>query len=219
MTITADVTVPARTIPPGPALVSTETSIEFVPHVPLDTGSHQYQYLWVDDSADLDAFEAAVEADVRIAAIIPLDRTASRPFYRVEWGVSPPCPALFRPALVIERARGTPEEWAFRIRTSDPESLQALQRDCRERGVQLGVRRIDHPADATDPDDPHGLTDLQRDVLQCALERGFFEVPRRTTLLEVADVLGISDQAASERLRRAERKLARTALLEDAERG
>ena len=43
-------------------------------------------------------------------------------------------------------------------------------------------------------------TDVE--IVTRALELGYFEVPRRATLTEIADELGISDVEASERLRR-----------------
>lgn len=46
------------------------------------------------------------------------------------------------------------------------------------------------------------LTSEQRDALARALEAGYFEVPRETTLIELADEIGISDSAVSQRLRR-----------------
>lgn len=52
-----------------------------------------------------------------------------------------------------------------------------------------------------------GLTDRQREALRIAYERGYFEIPRRTTLDSVADELGIAAASASERLRRAQTQL------------
>jgi predicted DNA binding protein len=39
--------------------------------------------------------------------------------------------------------------------------------------------------------------------LVAAVEEGYFAVPRRTTLVEIAEGIRVSDQAVSERLRRA----------------
>ena len=56
------------------------------------------------------------------------------------------------------------------------------------------------------------LTEKQEAVLSVAVAEGYFQVPRGTTLGEVADRLGISEQAASERLRRAMYSLASAAV-------
>ncbi|WP_433629498.1 helix-turn-helix domain-containing protein [Halomicrococcus sp. NG-SE-24] len=42
----------------------------------------------------------------------------------------------------------------------------------------------------------------ERETLRVALEKGYFEVPRATTLVEIADELGRSDVEVSQQLRR-----------------
>ena len=61
------------------------------------------------------------------------------------------------------------------------------------------------------------LTEKQEAVLLEAVEGGYFEVPRGSTLDDVAARLSISEQAASERLRRAMASLARAAVTNSAE--
>lgn len=51
---------------------------------------------------------------------------------------------------------------------------------------------------------PGLLTDRQQQVLHTALSEGYFEIPRASTLAEVAEKLGIDKSSASEVLRRAE---------------
>jgi len=53
--------------------------------------------------------------------------------------------------------------------------------------------------DATD-----SLTDRQRDVLLYAYEEGYYDVPRRTTLSDLAGELDIDESTIAEHLRRAE---------------
>lgn len=53
--------------------------------------------------------------------------------------------------------------------------------------------------DATD-----SLTDRQRDVLLYAYEEGYYDVPRRTTLSDLAGELEIDESTVAEHLRRAE---------------
>lgn len=57
----------------------------------------------------------------------------------------------------------------------------------------------------TFPDDI--LSDKQREIITIALELGYFDVPRETTLDEIANEVGISASAASKRLVRAQQKL------------
>lgn len=47
----------------------------------------------------------------------------------------------------------------------------------------------------------------QREVLNTAHERGYYEIPRETTLEEIADEVGITKTTASNHLRKAERRI------------
>ncbi|MFT4945552.1 MAG: PAS domain S-box-containing protein [Halovenus sp.] len=78
-------------------------------------------------------------------------------------------------------------------------------------GVELVSRR-----DATVHDETEAaaqralaedLTDRQREVLRTAYEHGFFESPRATTGVELADILGVSQPTVTHHLREAQRRL------------
>jgi predicted DNA binding protein len=86
------------------------------------------------------------------------------------------------------------------------EDLRAMIEDFREIGkVSLG--RLSQ-FDGAEP----SLTDRQREVLQYALESGYFEWPRESTSEELAEGMGISRATLLEHLRKAESKLLTDAL-------
>jgi hypothetical protein len=58
------------------------------------------------------------------------------------------------------------------------------------------------------------LTDRQREALRAALRAGYFEVPRRCTLAEVADRLGVDKSTASETIRRGQARVVEWFLFE-----
>lgn len=60
--------------------------------------------------------------------------------------------------------------------------------------------------------DVSSITDKQREALELAMESGFYEKPRETDLGAIANELGISESAASQRLNAAETKLVRSFL-------
>jgi predicted DNA binding protein len=72
------------------------------------------------------------------------------------------------------------------------------------------IRELDE-----DPAGRYGLTSAQYEILAEASDRGYFEVPREVDLAELADALGITHQAASERLRRATDALVEDVLFVD----
>ena len=59
--------------------------------------------------------------------------------------------------------------------------------------------------------DGRTLSPKQREALTVALDRGYFDVPRHVTLAAVGAELGVSDTAASQRIRRGCRELVRAA--------
>lgn len=52
-----------------------------------------------------------------------------------------------------------------------------------------------------------GLSEPQREVLVAAYEAGYFDIPRQVTMSDLAETLDVSQQALSERLRRAHSQL------------
>lgn len=78
------------------------------------------------------------------------------------------------------------------------------------------MSRIHTPLDSEQPrQSPFGLTRGQREVLVAAMERGYFEVPRRASLVDLGESLDISDSAASQRLRRGLSELISSTLLSE----
>ena len=85
-------------------------------------------------------------------------------------------------------------------------------------GVELLARRSAGTAEGTGTAVHQALseelTDRQREVLRTAYEAGFFQSPRETTGVELADMLGVSQPTVTHHLREAQRRLY-NALFED----
>jgi len=120
--------------------------------------------------------------------------------------------ALYTSDLQVDRIRATPTGWVQHARFAHREAFDEL-RSFWQRNDAFTLRKLTRE-DATgdqfgaDPDD--GLTDPQREAVRTAYEMGYFEIPRTATLEDVADELGISASACSERLRRAQTALVET---------
>lgn len=119
------------------------------------------------------------------------------------------------PALLAPTVRaGVPLETPFEIRdgeatwelTTSGGRLSELGNQLEEGGISYRIEYV-RDVDGDRDDDP--LTDRQREVFLLALEEGYYDVPRRTTLTEVADVLDVSKATCSDVLHRAEGKIAR----------
>ena len=93
------------------------------------------------------------------------------------------------------------ERMVARARFPDREALVGYRRHCAEHGRSFALREL-----VTTDGRPAGhdtLTPPQRALLTAAVEGGYFEIPREVTMSDLAAQFDISDQAASERLRRA----------------
>lgn len=58
------------------------------------------------------------------------------------------------------------------------------------------------------------ITNKQREAIETALEKGYYESPRQASLSDLAEELGVTDSAVSQRLGAAEKKLVKS-LFED----
>lgn len=106
---------------------------------------------------------------------------------------------------VPESVTVTPEGWRVRGRFPDRSALVALREVCVEHDISFRLERLYESRAASD--EVVGLTPRQREALLVASEMGYFDVPRRTSIADVAARLGISAPALSERLRRGQRHL------------
>ena len=102
--------------------------------------------------------------------------------------------------------------WEFVVRFFEHEELSRFRRRCERDKVSLQVDRIYHGTEL-DEEPGFGLTDAQLEALAFAVERGYYDIPRRCSTADLADELGISSQAMTERLRRAVANLSRHTVL------
>lgn len=154
---------------------------------------------------DFATFECEAANDPSVAGVETLDATGERRLYRIE--VSSDADTVMYPAgaevgasqlSVVATHRGLDVEQRF----TDRDALARYRELCRDRGVALSVRRIyredgDAPGAAG-----YGLSTKQRTSLRRAVAQGYYAVPRHVELRELSADLGVSRQAASERLRR-----------------
>lgn len=216
MTVVADLTVPtaqfvlAETLAEAPAV-----NVEFERVV---THSQEWvmPFAWVS-GADLAAFEAAVREDdtvveATIANEFASDRHDRVVLYRMRWSdhVKRLVNVIFDREGTLVEAVGSREGWELKVRFSAGESLSALQSHFDRSDVGFSVNRVYTPTEPRQPE--FDVTPEQRDALVVAIESGYFAIPRRTTISQIADELAISTNAASERLRRGTANLVRTTL-------
>ncbi|ELY57149.1 bacterio-opsin activator HTH domain-containing protein [Natronococcus amylolyticus DSM 10524] len=157
--------------------------------------------LWIAD-AERTAVDAALADDPSVGTYDLLVETSERLLYDVTFVEGRTvCDRLLADGGSLLEGWGTDGWWQARVRYRDREALCRAHDRLVDRGIGVDLRRV---TDVT-PGAPSTtrLTGEQEEALEAALEQGYFEIPREISMEELADELGISHQALSERLRRA----------------
>ena len=158
-------------------------------------------YLWVT-GAPLGEFERRVRADPTVADAELQARLDGGGLFAVNWASLDGTFAqrVFEMAGVVLECEGGAERWGLKIRFPNRADASKLSEVSEVHDVPLTVERVH---EVTAPKiGQYDVTSKQREMLMLALERGYFAMPRRVTMAELADELGISTGAASERFRR-----------------
>lgn len=173
-----------------------------------------FPLVWVY-GADLAALHRVLRTDPSVesaSAVTTLDGAA---LFEVTWTerVSLVSKMLTASSAAVLDCRGADGTWTLRLFYPDRDALSRAHRFCDDRGLSLDIRSI-REMDG-ERVGRFGLTADQYEALTTARERGYLGVPREAELHELAEELGISHQALSERLRRARDTLVRRTLLAD----
>lgn len=124
-------------------------------------------------------------------------------------------PADEFPLGALLEAEGRGDTWSFRARFPSRDDLSAFYHACVDDDVPVDLAEVNQPMSAGTDARP-ALTPAQREALQASFEAGYFDVPRRTTLVDLAERLDISDTALSQRIRRGLTTLLAATLTDDA---
>ncbi len=201
MSVIAEFSVSASEFILGKALQqSTSLTVEIDKMVPVESGT--IPYFWVLGE-DREGFDAVLEREPELEEFAVVDTVETRALYRTRWDLSADAfvRAMVEHDAALQEADGDAESWRFQLRFPDSHALSAFHTACRDAGVSLRVERLYNPIEPQVVD-TRDLTEAQRDLIVRAYDEGYFDVPRKITLAELAEKLGISDQAVNERLRR-----------------
>lgn len=200
MTVFAEFRAPVSAHPLGRFLAGRpDVAVDVERGVPVGGSTH---HVWVGGAGRADLVDELRGTD-DVARFAVVDELPDRLLVRFDWesGESPVFGLADEFDATPVGVLGTSNGWSLRFRFADVAALRAFHERSRERVTPLELRRTYDP-DGWGGDHGHGLTETQRETLVRAYEAGYFEIPRQVTLMELADRLGVSEQAVSERLRR-----------------
>lgn len=212
MSIIVSVRVPSSSFELGRALkVQDGARVELETLVPL--GESAIPLFWAHTD-DREEFVASASSHPSVRAVTAVETFDDRTLFALDWETAND--GLLGAVVDCEghllAATGVHGEWRLELRFPGNDELGAFRRACQEAAVSLDVERVFRP-DGSETGSQFGLTAVQRETLLAAVEAGYYDIPRRCSTAELAEELGVSDQAVTERLRRAVVSLVSNALL------
>jgi len=199
VTTITDIRVPADQFPLGRILREyPDVEIELERIVP--TRREVIPLFWVETESE-QAVEETLEEDALVEEIVQLTRTPDRILYSVNW--SSDINALVRAIVDLNvgvlTGEGTANFWEFRLQFRNREQFSQFRRTCQRKDIDIELLRVYNPRI---PPEEGVLSPEQADALATAYENGYWNVPREITQIELAEIVGISDNSMSQRLRR-----------------
>ena len=202
MSVITEVRIPSADFDLGRILSLDEVSaIELETLVPSEDAT--VPLFWAYEPIE-DGFLDTVQRYPTVTQVTEMDVFEDRTLFRLDWDASQD--HLFECILnhqgQILSAMGSAEGWSFELRFPHHDALSEFQTCCEDTHISMELTRMYNP---TDPGAGpwYGLSEPQREALMLAVRMGYYDIPRGCTTEELADELGISDQAVTERLRRA----------------
>lgn len=156
----------------------------------------------------LDLFERTLRQDHTVADAMAVEYGDSSVVYRTRLTdeVFSVTPMLAQLGVQVQGIVGTGSGWTLQALFPTRGTFSTFRRFCTNAGVNFRVNNLTWGHDDVLCGDAN-LTSDQWDTLHTAYERGYYDVPRRISQRELADELGISSSAVSQRLRRITGKL------------
>jgi len=202
MSVIVEFRVPSGDFELGQILsVEGDSTIELETLVPL--GEASVPLFWIRNSTR-ESFVESVQRHPSVDEATRVDAFEERTLLTLDWDANQDhlVSAVQSNDGQMLNAVGSAASWRFEVRFPTHESLSAFSTSCGDDGIDPEVTRVYNPSDP-DVQPWYGLTEPQLEALTLAIEMGYYDIPRGCTTKELADELGISDQAVTERLRRA----------------
>ncbi|WP_135665257.1 helix-turn-helix domain-containing protein [Halorhabdus rudnickae] len=202
-TIIAELDVSSSRVVLGPTLASDFDVTVYAERLPVSHEGSTWFHVTVL-AADFEAFEDALAADPTVAHSEVFAAYGDRRTYRLT--IAPDVPVMTEHVASfgdeLLDLRSTADGWRVRIRTTDRASIRAFLEFCADHEIDCRLARV---FEASEPVGEMALPveDDAFEVLAAAHEAGYFEVPRATSLAELAEYFNVSESTMSVRLRRA----------------
>lgn len=212
MSVIGDFTVPADSFALGDALAANPEM-----HVEADRlASHSRMealpFVWVVGDG-VEALRETILGDPSVESVTVADEMDGETLFRIGWNEEflTLIDDMIDHHAAILRAEAADEQWSLRLRFAEEEMISEFQEHFREEDRSFEVNALTRPS--TPRQTEFGLTADQREALTLAARTGYFSIPRATSVEALGNRLGISANAASERVRRGTEAVIESALM------
>lgn len=188
----------------------------------VPTGDNAIPYVWVTGRPDtLAELEATIESSEAVRSVSVLDRlsisdtTEEEHLFRIVWNLEELdiVRGIIESGGNILEGESIDHSWLLRFRFSDHDDVATFYQYLTDHDVtSFSIDSIYELKNRSERGGSDDLTPEQRKALALAANRGYFESPREVTLEEIGEELGITQQAVSNRIRRAVRQVVHSAL-------
>lgn len=201
MSLVVDLSIPAQDFKLG-QILQMERGTRIVIETTVPLGDKLVPFIRVFDEHD--RFETTVSNHSDVTDIHVVSTHDGEILYALDWTDSQDqfFQGIKRHDGTIMKSAGSENVWNFELRFESHDALSNFQEYCQSVGMGIEINRLYNP---TKPDAGpwFGLTPPQRNALKRAVEAGYYNIPREISTQNLADEFEITDQAMTERLRRA----------------
>ncbi len=163
---------------------------------------------------DFETYESTLTADPTIETYDCLAKLPEKRLYRLSLSDDGQRQTVHTVSvehdITIIRLTATANKEELLARFPSRDTVVHLREACLERDRRFELLNLYEEKPAKNDggfESRYGITTGQQEALLTALEKGYFNVPRETTMEEIAEELGISTSALSTRLRRGQQAL------------
>jgi len=173
-------------------------------------------YVWVSGPREaLNELTESLEASEKTTSVtvldeLPVDNSDRFQYlYRIEWILEDL--DIIKGIIVaggsILEGKSTNYHWELKFRFQDHHDVAEFYQYLADNNITDFTIHTIQELDGRMGEESSPLTSSQREALFLAAKRGYFDIPREYTLKDVGEELGITQQAASERIRRGVRNV------------
>lgn len=170
---------------------------------------------WIQTD-DRTAIEEALTEDDSVTDFQLIADLDAECLYQLEWitRIDHLIQILVEANGTVLAATGRDDTWHLRLLFADHDAVRHTTEYCEEHGLDFDIDNIYEFSE--NHRNRLGLTETQQRALRFAADRGYYSIPREITADDLADELGVTHQALSERLRRAHGNLVDHVFVENA---